>query len=209
MHTRDYVKSVFAKEGLYKIKDAKMASFLKSIDEAPAECWPEFIERFREEQYDLFEKVVPPLLFGKDRLVRTILARAMDPAQKKEVDIATEFIEKSDPKDNHPELLALVSKKNPVINKAILKRGDLSVALKSKIDLKDKLSAVEIKNKKTNLKNGTRSETAKTASKRTAAKSSPSASGSTSGSKAATGKAATQSSSSSSKKKLPNNKAKE
>ena len=57
MHTRDYVKAVFANEGLYRKPDAGLQSFLASLDDAPADCWPEFIERFRREHYDLFDTI--------------------------------------------------------------------------------------------------------------------------------------------------------
>lgn len=142
MHTRDYVKSVLAAEGLYKSRNAKMEEFLKSIDDTPTECWPEFIARFRDKYYDLFDKVVPPLMFGNDRLVRTILARAIDPSRKKEMELARQFVAKAETEQNEKELLALVAKRNTQINKDILEKTSLPKSILSQIALDEKLAAV-------------------------------------------------------------------
>jgi hypothetical protein len=151
MHTRDYVKAVFANEGLYCVKNAKMKEFLDSIDKQKADCWPEFIKQFREQYYDLFDDVIPPLLYGKDRLVRSIIIRAIDTEQKKEMNIAKEFVRKADGVTHEKDLLALTSKKNKTLNKEILKKPHLTKLVLSQITLDEKIAVTSTPETKTKL----------------------------------------------------------
>ncbi len=148
MHTRDYVKDVFAAEGLYKLKDAKMESFLKSIDEAGNDCWPEFIASFRKQYYDLFDRVIPPLMRGRDKLVRTILLRTADLRQKKEAELVRQFVAKADGVEHEAELIELTRKNDKTLNRLLVKVPNVTRNVLRRIETAEKVAAVTQREKK-------------------------------------------------------------
>jgi hypothetical protein len=96
MHTRDLVKKIFANEQLYRSSDPKVKEFLAAIDDQPMDCWPEFAVRFRKDYYELFDRVVPPLMHSGDSLIAAVLLHHLDLARPKERALVKKYIQGAD-----------------------------------------------------------------------------------------------------------------
>lgn len=96
MHTRDLVKKIFANEGLYRSSDPKMKALLAAIDEQPMDCWPEFVARFRKDYYELFDRVVPPLINSGDQLITAVVLHHADLKQPKERALIKKYVQNAD-----------------------------------------------------------------------------------------------------------------
>lgn len=125
MYLRDLVKNLWAQAGLYERKDARLQSFLKAVDSFPMECWDDFSSRFRQDYYDLFDQLIPPLAASHDQLLRVLLVRMADLDHPKELALAVHFVRHADPVANRPELSALLNRKNPQIQKEMRQRPAL------------------------------------------------------------------------------------
>lgn len=107
MHLRDLIKQRWADEGLYVSKKARLQAFLKYIDDNSLECWDECVKEFRDNYYDLFDELIPPLMKTRDKLLHLILIRNMDLSKPKEVKLLKGFIKQAEPIEDEPELLAI------------------------------------------------------------------------------------------------------
>ena len=126
MHIRDLVKQKWADEGLYASKKAKIQAFLRYIEDNPLECWDEYVKKFREHYYDLFNDIIPPLLKTQDKLLRMILIRNADLSKPKELKLLKEYVKKADPKEDEPELLAIAKLGHKNLNAELLQLKELT-----------------------------------------------------------------------------------
>jgi hypothetical protein len=130
MYLRDLVKNLWAQAGLYERKDARLQSFLKAVDSFPMECWDDFSSRFRQDYYDLFDQLIPPLAASHDQLLHVLLIRMAQLDRPNELAMAVDFVRRADPVANRPEINALLHRKHPQIQKEMRRRP----ALKELVD---------------------------------------------------------------------------
>ena len=105
MHIRDLVKRIWTKKGLYASRNDKVRDFLKYFDDNPELCWDELIKVFREQYYDLFPQLIPPLADTEDKLLRITLIRKADLKKRQELNLVKKSIKKAKPEADEPELL--------------------------------------------------------------------------------------------------------
>lgn len=107
MYIRDEVRERWASEGVLDRKNSKINDFMKYIQDHPSECWDEYIAVFRRDYYDLFDKIVPPLLKSRDFVLRAALVAKADLDKPKEVEALKAMIHHADPEVDQPVLLAI------------------------------------------------------------------------------------------------------
>jgi len=116
MHQRDLVKQAWQAAGLYSSKDAKLQQFLKKLDDAPLDCWPELVAECRANYAKYMARLVAPLVSVGDKLLRVNLVRNADFGNPAELALAQEFIAQSDPvKDTHELKALLLSGSRPLV----------------------------------------------------------------------------------------------
>lgn len=125
MYLRDQVKSLWRAAGLYDRPDARLQSFLAAIDQFPLECWDDFATRFRQNYYDLFDQLIPPLVHSNDPLLQVLLIRQSDLRQPKELAIAVALARSATPLTARPQLTALLHRNHPKITSLLRKRVDV------------------------------------------------------------------------------------
>ncbi|MGC4072999.1 MAG: hypothetical protein QM760_10845 [Nibricoccus sp.] len=143
MYLRDLVKNLWAQAGLYERKDARLQSFLQSVDNFPLECWDDFSSRFRKDYYDLFDQLIPPLATSQDQLLRVLLIRMAELDQPKELALAVDFVRRADPVGNRPELNALLNRKHPKIQKEMRQRSVLKALVDPPVPLRRAVTNVK------------------------------------------------------------------
>lgn len=126
MHIRDLVKQRWADEGFYASKDTKIQAFLKYIDDNPLECLDGYIKEFRKNYYDLFEKLVSPLMKTRDKLLRIIIIRNADLKKPKELKLLKEFVKRANPREDEQELLCVAKLGHKELTAVIRKHKDLT-----------------------------------------------------------------------------------
>jgi hypothetical protein len=81
---RRVVWKVLKDAGLMESEDPRVQELLRHIRDNPDRCWEDFIADFREQYYDLFDKVVPALQESDNATIRNILIEFANPEQPKE-----------------------------------------------------------------------------------------------------------------------------
>jgi hypothetical protein len=123
MYTRDLVKRLFADAGLYRSSDPKLKTLLAAIDEQPLDCWPEFVARFRKEFYELFDRVVPPLINSGDRLIAAVLLHHADLSKPKERALITKYVQDADEQAAEDVLLQVARLDDAKLNRELAKKN--------------------------------------------------------------------------------------
>jgi len=134
MYLRDEVRERWAAEGVLDRKDPRVEEFLAYINTHPAECWDEYVALFRKDYYDLFDKLVPPLLKSRDKVLRSALIARADPSKPKELDALKQLIRVADPVSDEPELLAIARRGGKKLVTEMKRRKKLTPALVAKLE---------------------------------------------------------------------------
>jgi hypothetical protein len=113
MVTREVVKKIWSDAGLYRDADPRLRGLLNYFDEHPDVCWETILPLFREEYYDLYDVVVPPLVNSSDTMLRLQLISRIDPARPKELGTLQDIVAHADASFQRPELKAILALKHP------------------------------------------------------------------------------------------------
>jgi hypothetical protein len=124
------IRKIWRKAGLYQSKAPTIRSFLDYIESEPIPDWKHGLQEFRDNHYDLFEQVVPPLLQSQDKLLRMVLIRHADLSKRRELNLLKRFAQTADPIHDEAELLAIVSLGHKSLDRAIRERADLTPNLR-------------------------------------------------------------------------------
>jgi hypothetical protein len=106
MLLRDLVKQTWADNGVYAMPDARLREFLTYVDEHDLDCWDELVAEFRTSYYDLFGRVVPPLMAVDDTTLRSALIHSLDVRRRQEASLLRAFVGSADPEKHALELEA-------------------------------------------------------------------------------------------------------
>lgn len=84
MSQRQLVWRALAETGVLDSPDPRVQEWLKVVRERSDLCWADFVEEFRTNFYDVYEKVVPVLGKTDDAYVRNMLIKHADTERPKE-----------------------------------------------------------------------------------------------------------------------------
>lgn len=126
MHIRDLAKQRWREAGLYDSKKAKLRAFLKYVDHHPEQCLDEYEKEFRENYYDLFDDLIPPLFDTDDKLLRILLINRIDVKKRKERNLLKEFVKTANAIEDERELIAIAKRQHKGLAEELLKRREIS-----------------------------------------------------------------------------------
>jgi hypothetical protein len=129
-HVCAAIRKIWRRAGLYQSEAPTIRNFLAFIESDPVPDWERGLQEFRKKHYDLFDRVVPPLLQSEDKLLRMVLIRHADPSKRKEMNLLKRFVGSADPIRDEPELLAIATLGHKSLARAIRERADLTPNLR-------------------------------------------------------------------------------
>ena len=126
MHQKGLVKQAWQAAGLYDSKDLKLAPFLRLLDAASADCWPQLLAECRKNFGNYKAKLADPIWNTGDKVLRLNLIRSADLTLPDEAAILHKYVAKCDPKRDALELRAFVQTGSPQLTRAASKLAALA-----------------------------------------------------------------------------------
>lgn len=128
MHQKDAVRSAWKTAGFFDDKDAKLAQFMKMLDD-PTQCWPELIDACRRNYTEYKGKLAKAILASNDKLIHLAIIRAAMPGADDEMSVLKDYIASSDPARDETELKAIALKNISELNKSLKSKSNLTPAV--------------------------------------------------------------------------------
>ena len=97
MHVCSLMRKIWREVGLFKSNAAKIQAFIKFIETQSSQDWDRGVQEFRNNHYDVFNDVIPPLMESDDKLLRLLVIHHADPKKRKELNLLKDFARQRQP----------------------------------------------------------------------------------------------------------------
>lgn len=119
--------------GAASASQQRAQTFMAMVREQEALCWEDLVAEFRQNYYDSFAELIPPLFATDDPLIIHNCIRFADLNQPREVEILKQFIRSCDPEKHQVSLRALAERGQPELTAELKKRKDLPQSVRESI----------------------------------------------------------------------------